>query len=159
MSDCIPPELIQRFVAGEVGEYVAVQIAEHLDACPHCARRAAAADDLVAVFAGIPSPAVPPDLVHNALRTARPESAAPPKTPQVITGASLLMAAVVVGLLLAADAASVDASLAAQVERSVRHVVRVSEPFAALGWALALGVAALAAGLRAGLRTRARFAP
>jgi anti-sigma factor RsiW len=59
MSQHVPEDLLQAFVDGEVGEQLAVHIAEHLDGCPACATRAAGLEPLAAAFAAVLDP-VPP---------------------------------------------------------------------------------------------------
>src|SRR5688500_20047826 len=59
MSQHVPEDLLASFVEGEVGEQLAVHIAEHLDGCPACATRAAGLEPLAAAFAAVLDP-VPP---------------------------------------------------------------------------------------------------
>lgn len=67
MSQHVPEDLLQAFVEGEVGEQLAIHIAEHLDACPACATRATGLEPLAAAFAAIRDPIPPPDLARRVL--------------------------------------------------------------------------------------------
>ena len=69
-------DLLQQFTRGELGEHLAVHVAEHLDTCPACASRAAMLEPLHAVFAAVPDPEVPPGLVDAILRQVDSESLA-----------------------------------------------------------------------------------
>jgi anti-sigma factor RsiW len=62
MSQHVPEDLLQAFVEGEVGEQLAVHIAEHVDGCPACATRAAGLEPLAAAFAAVLDPVVPSGL-------------------------------------------------------------------------------------------------
>ena len=62
MSPHVPEDLLRSFVEGEVDDQVAVQIAEHVDACPSCCTRAAGLEPLGAAFAAAVEPRPPPDL-------------------------------------------------------------------------------------------------
>lgn len=99
MSHHVPEELLGAFVLGDIDDELAVHIAEHLDACPACATRAAGLEPLALAFAAVDDP-VAPDLVDAVLAevgSARPaEAGAAPHrvAPEVPVGASLLAAAV-----------------------------------------------------------------
>lgn len=95
MSQHVPEDLLGAFVLGDVDDDLAVHIAEHLDACPACATRAAGLEPLALAFAAVDDP-VPPDLVDAVLAevgSARRADAAPRLAPEVPVGASLLAAA------------------------------------------------------------------
>jgi anti-sigma factor RsiW len=78
MSQHVPEDLLQAFVDGEVGEQLAVHIAEHLDGCPACATRAAGLEPLAAAFAAVLDPVTPPGLAAAILaRVDEPERRLP----------------------------------------------------------------------------------
>jgi anti-sigma factor RsiW len=52
----VPQDLLASFVDGDVGEQLAVHIAEHLDGCPSCATRAVSMEPLAAAFAAVDDP-------------------------------------------------------------------------------------------------------
>lgn len=91
MSEHVPEDLLAAFVEGEVGEQLAIHIAEHLDSCPSCLNRAAGLEPLHAAFAAMPDPEVPEDLVAAVLA----EAAEPERLPvtELGVGAALLAAA------------------------------------------------------------------
>ncbi len=97
MSQHVPEDLLQSFVEGEVGEELAVHIAEHLDRCPACATRAATLEPLAAALASVPDPVPPPDLAQSILaQVARPVHAA--ARAEVAVAALLLATAVLVAV-------------------------------------------------------------
>jgi len=101
MSEHVPPDLLADFVDGDVGEHVAVHIAEHIDGCPRCATQAAALEPLAPAFASMDDPPVPTDLADAVLAAALREEARserPPVTELAVGGALLTSA----GLLAAA---------------------------------------------------------
>lgn len=68
MSPQHPPHaLLERFVAGELPESLAVELALHLDDCPACSAECAVMEPLAAAFAQSPDPEVPPELVSSLL--------------------------------------------------------------------------------------------
>jgi hypothetical protein len=66
-------DLLQQFTQGELGEHLAIHVAEHIDMCPTCASRTAMLEPLHAVFAAVPDPEVPPGLIDAILRQADSE--------------------------------------------------------------------------------------
>jgi hypothetical protein len=97
VSHHIAEPQLRGFVAGTLREDLAADIAEHLDDCASCSRRAEALDPLAAVFATVRDPKPPPDLVARILvRLERPER---PPAREVAIGVGLLAGAV--GLALA----------------------------------------------------------
>lgn len=98
MSQHVPDDLLMAFVDGDVGEQLAVHIAEHLDACPSCLNRAAGMEPLHAAFAAVPDPPIPDDLVAAVLA----EASQPERLPVVElgVGAGLLAAAGMAAVLL-----------------------------------------------------------
>ena len=68
MSQHVPEDLLQAFVDGEVGEQLAVHIAEHVDGCPSCATRAAGLEPLAAAFAAVLDPVPPSGLPQTILK-------------------------------------------------------------------------------------------
>jgi anti-sigma factor RsiW len=91
MSQHVPEDLLQAFVDAEVGEQVAVHIAEHIDACPACATRAAGLEPLAAAFAAIRDPVPPQPLVASILARLDEPDRVP--IPEIGIGVSLLLAA------------------------------------------------------------------
>lgn len=98
MSQHVPDDLLQAFVDADVGEQLAVHIAEHIDFCPACATRAAGLEPLAAAFAAIRDPVPPPALVASVLaRLDEPERL---PLPEIAIGVSLLLSAVALVVLL-----------------------------------------------------------
>lgn len=98
MSEHVPDDLLLTFVEGDVGEQLAIHIAEHLDTCPACSTRAAVLEPLGPAFAALEDPVPPEDLVQAVLE----EVAEPERLPlaEIGVGAGLLVAAAVLALLL-----------------------------------------------------------
>lgn len=97
MSQHVPEDLLVAFVEGEMGEELAVHIAEHLDSCPACATRAATLEPLATAFAAVPDPVPPPDLARSILaQVARPARAA--ARVEVAVAALLLASALLVAV-------------------------------------------------------------
>ncbi len=155
MSEHVPNDLLNAFVEGEVDEQLAIHIAEHLDACPHCATRAVSHEPLAAAFASCDDPFVPEHLATEILE----ELARQPVSrtiPEVAVGVGLL------GLA---------AALAAATQHPVTLLADVSALLAAgsalvrgmaLGltpYAVASSVAMVSAGLGAALTLRAAQSP
>lgn len=121
MSQHVPEELLNAFVLGDVDEALAVHIAEHLDACPACATRAAGLEPLAHVFAAVDDP-VPPDLVAAVLAEAgRPERRLAPEVPlgAALLAASVLLAALFGRPLAALETADLLMGLATSVARAL----------------------------------------
>lgn len=119
MSQHVPEDLLQAFVDGDVGEQLAIHIAEHVDACPSCATRAAGLEPLAAALAAVTDPVPPSDLVARVLATATREE--PERLPSMeiavgallLAGAALLLVGLDQPLTLAADlAVAVETALA-----------------------------------------------
>jgi predicted anti-sigma-YlaC factor YlaD len=126
MSACVPDELLQSFVDGDVGEQLAVHIAKHLDDCASCSTRATHMDALSPLFASCDDPAPADDLVMAILAAAEePETQRLPIVEGAV-GAALLAAAAALfvlggepvavlstwkGLWLGLDAAAIAASV------------------------------------------------
>ncbi len=93
MSQHVPEDLLQAFVEGDVGEQLAVHIAEHVDACPACATRAAGLEPLAGAFAAMSDPVAPPDLVARILATAPERADEPERLPvaEIFAGGLLLV--------------------------------------------------------------------
>lgn len=91
MSEHIPEARLQAFVACELDTEQAVSVAMHLDECPMCSARAAAAEPLAAAFARVADPEVPDDLALCVLEAARQPEPFP--WTEVAIGGSLLAAA------------------------------------------------------------------
>lgn len=93
----VPDDLLAAFVDGDIGEHLAVHIAEHLDACPACLNRVTGLEPLSHAFAAAVDPEVPADLVAAVLAEAdRPERV--PVT-ELAVGAGLLVGAGLVAAL------------------------------------------------------------
>jgi anti-sigma factor RsiW len=123
----IPELTLRAFVEGDLGDPIGAQVAEHLDTCPSCAGRAAALEPLTAVFAAVPDPRTPPDLVERILvQLDKPE---PVPVQAMAVGGGLLLAALLVGSLMGSPW-----SVASQIGV-------VLDAFGALGRGLATGLA------------------
>lgn len=91
MSQHVPEDLLSAFVDGDMGEQLAVHIAEHLDACPSCGARATGLEPLAAAFASVDDPIPPDDLAEAVLAiVAQPERA--PRM-EIALGAGMLLVA------------------------------------------------------------------
>jgi anti-sigma factor RsiW len=99
MNQHVPEDLLSAFVDGDVGEQVAVHIAEHLDECPACATRAASHEPLHPAFASVRDPVPPPGLAAAVLKNASEPDRLPAR--ELVFGATLLLAAC--GLLVVAE--------------------------------------------------------
>ncbi len=88
MSEHVPQDLLQSFIDGDVGEQVAIHIAEHIDECPRCLNRATAMEPLALAFSSLDDPEAPDDLVQSVLvAAAQPESL---PAMEMLVGAGLL---------------------------------------------------------------------
>jgi len=127
MSHHVPENLLSAFVDGDVGEQLAIHIAEHLDECPSCSTRAAGVEPLAAAFAAVPDPVPPEDLVDAVL--AAYASQEQPRIPvqEVLVGGGMLAAAAAI-VALAGD----PLGMAIEAGRSL-HI------FSSLASALAIG--------------------
>jgi len=67
MSAHIPDRLLERFVAGDLAEPAAVEVALHIDECSSCAERASALEPLAEAFASAPDPVLPDDFHASVL--------------------------------------------------------------------------------------------
>lgn len=144
----VPEDLLQAFVDGDVGEQVAVHVAEHLDGCPSCATRAAGLEPLAAAFAATVDPVPPPELASGILRAARRPERAP--TLEVAVGALLLASAVVLALGLQSPAAML-ADLGVTFEASEAMARGVVASLGASWPMLAMGTLVAGAGCAATL--------
>ncbi len=99
MSQHPTDALLERFIAGDLDDDVAVAVAEHIDACPHCAARAVHGDPLAAAFASVQDPPMPEGLVEDILRAADEAQAAENRPlfarPELWAASGLLAAATV----------------------------------------------------------------
>ncbi len=128
MSQHVPEELLTAFIEGEMGEQLAIHIAEHLDECPACATRAAGKEPLASAFAAMEDPVAPEGLVAAILdEFAQPE---PIPVTEIALGFALLGAAAMV-------AATMGSPLGIAVEFGV-----VLDALATLGGALITGLGA-----------------
>ncbi|MEQ1567627.1 MAG: hypothetical protein ABMA64_18435 [Myxococcota bacterium] len=97
MSQHVPDDLLQSFVDAEVDEQLACHIAEHLDACPFCATRAAGLEPLGAAFAAVRDPLPPADLAARILaQVDRPDRR---PVAEIVLGTALLLSASVLTVL------------------------------------------------------------
>jgi len=69
VSAHLPDPWLDAFVAGTLSEARAVEVAEHLDACPACLARVTATDPLTPLFAAAPD-AEPPRALAGAIQRA-----------------------------------------------------------------------------------------
>lgn len=67
MSLHIPDDVLCRFVAGDLDETSAVEVARHLDTCVSCATRAAALEPLGPAFASVDDPVLPEGFAASVL--------------------------------------------------------------------------------------------
>jgi anti-sigma factor RsiW len=97
LSQHLTDPLVQDFIDGDLTDAVAVQLAEHLDHCPHCSARVAHAEPLAAAFAEVQDPPLPEGLIDAILVRAANQSAPVGgffrKRPEVWAAAGLLAAA------------------------------------------------------------------
>lgn len=105
----VPDDLLGAFVDGEMGEQLAIHIADHLDHCPMCSTRAACLEPLAPAFARMVDPVVPEGLTAAVLVAAQHET----QTPQteLVVGVAMLAAATAL-LLVAGDPVGLVAQLA-----------------------------------------------
>src|SRR6188768_4324948 len=86
--------VLRSFVAGDVDEGTAIEVALHLDECPACTSRVDALDPLLASLSALPDPVPPLDLVQAVL--AQVEAAEAPARAsrlEILVGALLLTGA------------------------------------------------------------------
>lgn len=99
MTRHLPEEVLLRFVEGILDEQEAVEAALHIDACPHCAARAAQADPLAEAFAALPDPVLPAGFEERVLELAdRPVAATSPMQMPWLGIAMILSAALLMVL-------------------------------------------------------------
>jgi anti-sigma factor RsiW len=103
MTQHVPEDLLAAFTDGDVGEQLAVHIAEHLDSCPSCATQAIGMDPLAAAFAAMVDPVAPEDLAAQVMDT----FSAPEPIPLIefALGFALLGAATLISLSLGSPVA------------------------------------------------------
>jgi predicted anti-sigma-YlaC factor YlaD len=141
----VDDEILAAFVAGELGEHLAVHVAEHLDACLQCAARADAADPLAAAFAASLDPAVPEDLI-SAILTELDEPERLPMS-EVLVGVGMLVLAGALKLL-PGDLTTVTRPLHTFVSGmgiGARHLT--GDTTTMMAWSVALSVAMLVGGV------------
>ncbi len=153
MSQHVPEDLLQAFVEGDVGEQLAIHIAEHLDGCPACSTRAAGMEPLAAAFAAVEDPVPPPGLTQAVLARVDEPDRVPMLEIGVGVGLLVCAAGLAVGLdgpfaLAAQDAVLLNA--AATMGRGVGHALGAfqlalvgSTLLAAIGCAVTFHFAAL----------------
>jgi anti-sigma factor RsiW len=91
MSRHVTDDLLRSFVDADVGEEMAVHIADHLDECPACATRAASLEPLATAFAAMEDPEPPPDLAASVLAAVQEPERLP--IMEIGLGAGLLLSA------------------------------------------------------------------
>jgi len=141
MSQHVPSDLLAAFVDGDVGEHVAVHIAQHIDDCPGCATKAASLEPLAPAFASMDDPPVPDDLADQIVRRLQAREGAP--TLELLIGGGLMTAA---ALLAAATQHPLTAladpgALASASQAFLRSVAAGLGPFAYLATLAAAGSA------------------
>lgn len=87
---------LTAFVQGDLGEHLAVHVAEHLDACAQCAARADRLDPLTELFATAIEPELPEDLVTSIL--AADASRATPALSEVGLGLGMIALSAAIAL-------------------------------------------------------------
>ncbi|MBX2801209.1 MAG: hypothetical protein KTR31_26255 [Myxococcales bacterium] len=98
MSQHVPEDLLQSFVEGDVGEQLAIHIAEHIDECPSCATRATGMEPLAAAFAAMEDPVAPRELAHTVLAELRQPERVP--VLEIGVGVGLLLCSAAMALAL-----------------------------------------------------------
>lgn len=147
MSAHVPDDLLASFVDGVMDEALAIHVAEHLDACPMCASRAACLEPLAGVLARVEDPPVPVGLAASILAAAEAQLDAPHDLPRAVEPAGEPVAARVVdgsreiaigGGMLTAAAALL--ALVGDPVALAAHGAIVMGAASSLGRALLLGV-------------------
>ncbi len=138
MSQHVPEDLLQAFVDGDVGEQVAVHVAQHLDACPACATRSAGLEPLAAALAAVEDPAPPEGLAESVLERAKQPERLP--VLELALGAGLLLCAAALALALQSPVA-----LAADFGAALNGVAAMARGMSAASSTLWIGLAVLAA--------------
>lgn len=91
----VPEEMLARFLAAELDDDAAGQVALHLDDCPHCRARIELADPLSRLLAAAPVPEPPPALVRAVVaRARRPTAGSDTTVPVLVVGLAVAAAAV-----------------------------------------------------------------
>jgi len=94
MTRHVEDTVLQAFLAGNVSEDTAVEVALHLDECPACTSRVDALDPFLASLAALPDPVPPIDLLPAVLARVEAEAApAPVSRFEIALGALLLTGA------------------------------------------------------------------
>lgn len=75
MTRHVEDTVLRSFLAGDVDDETAVQVALHLDACVACTSRVDALDPFLASLSALPDPVPPPDLVQAVLARVEAEAA------------------------------------------------------------------------------------
>jgi hypothetical protein len=105
MTQHVPEDLLAAFTDADVGEQLAIHIAEHIDSCPSCATQAIGMDPLAAAFAAMVDPVAPENLSMQVLDAfSTPE---PMPLTEIALGFALLVAATVTSLFLGSPIALV----------------------------------------------------
>lgn len=100
MSVHLKTDVLRRFERGDMSDDEAAHVALHLDSCERCSASAAAFDPLASVFAQMPNPRVPPDLISAVLTDVRSPSLI--ERADLVVGVALLIAAATL-LVVAGD--------------------------------------------------------
>lgn len=139
MSAHVPDDLLASFVDGGMDEGLAIHVAEHLDACPMCASRAACMEPLAAVFARVEDPPVPVGLTASILAAAEADLGAVDASPtQAIPAVDGSREIAIGGGMLTAAAALL--ALVGDPVALAAHGAIVMGAASSLGRALLLGV-------------------
>ncbi|MCB9759386.1 MAG: hypothetical protein H6739_06060 [Alphaproteobacteria bacterium] len=146
MSQHITDDLLRRFVEGYLDEPVAVAVAEHLDGCPLCCTRAAAAEPLSQAFAAVDDPVCPPDLVDDILAALEAPTPERPLPRAELLAASALLSAAALLLFGLGDPAGLLAELALGMSATATALGVVFERMnAAAPWILVVAAAGVCA--------------
>ena len=92
----IPEDMLRAFVEGDLGDQIGAHIAEHVDACPACATRAASLEPLASAFAAVRDPHPPADLIGRILKKLDEPQRVPAH--EIAVGVTLLVAALVIAV-------------------------------------------------------------
>jgi anti-sigma factor RsiW len=151
MSQHVPDDLLHAFIDGDMGEQLAIHIADHLDSCPSCATQAAHLEPLATVFASVDDPEIP-DLV-GAVFAELDESERIPVTELTIGGALIGLATMVAMALGDPMAAVVQLGVLADIAPSLSQNVVLGMSM----WSLATSLLLMGALAGTGFAARAAF--
>jgi anti-sigma factor RsiW len=151
----VPDDLLDSFVEGDMGEHLAVHIAEHLDECAACATRAAAMEPMASAFASMDDPEPPATLAASALAAA--SVAERPPTAELTVGFALLACAGAL-VILAGNPVGVTVQLSVMLNLALIAIGAVSAQIVSSTFALSATTAAAVAGCAAAASVAVREA-